>query len=211
MKVIVTGFDAFGTHESNPSQEAVAELPEFIKFKNGTADLRVAKLTLPTCCSDAWDTLSREVEAGAGSPYAVLMSGLADSRDKICLERFALNVRQFRMPDNRGHQWDDEQIHNDAPDALRTRIQLKDLYEHLNQKGYAVDISNYAGTFVCNETYYRSLFRWQEDPQCRGILFVHVPPFESYRHTNPEHVDERHPKRVYADALAEIALFLMSS
>lgn len=210
MKVIVTGFDAFGTHELNPSQQAVDELPEFIKFKNGTEELRVAKLTLPTCCIDAWETLSKEVESEPEMPYAIILSGLADTRDKICLERFALNVRQFRMPDNRGHQWDDEQIHDNGPDALRSRLPLRQLYEHLDKNGYAVDISNYAGTFVCNETYYRSLHRWQDDPRCRGILFVHVPCFESYKHSDPAHLDERHPRRIYADALAEIAVFLMS-
>lgn len=208
MKVIVSGFNPFGDFSLNPSQEAVKELPDFVKFDDELEQARVAKLTLPTCCLEAWEILNQELLATKDEPFVVVLSGLADGRDKICLERFALNVRQFRIPDNSGHQWDEEHIHEGAPDALRTKSKLRELNEHLNKKGFACDISNHAGSYVCNETYYRSLFSWQDTANCRGIIFVHLPPYESYRHTNPEHTDERHPRLIYAAALSEIAVFL---
>lgn len=209
MKVIVTGFNPFGEFRVNPSQEAVYELPDIVKLGQDALEVRVVKLTLPTCCQDAFDLLSKEVESVLDQPFAIVLSGLADSRDKICLERFALNVRHFRIPDNSGHKWDEEHIHEGAPDALRTRLPLRDIYSHLDAAGFACDISNHAGTYVCNETYYRSLFAWQEHPHCRGIVFVHLPPYESYQHTDPELVDDRPPREIYALALQEIAVFLL--
>lgn len=208
VKVIVTGFNPFGSYSANPSQEAVLELPDIVKFDDKSPEVRVAKLILPTCCLEAFQTLSGEVAASQDESFALVLSGVAGSQDKICLERFALNVRDFRMPDNNGHIWDEEHIELDGPDALRTRVPLKDLCQHLKNAGFACDISNHAGTFVCNETYYRSLFSWQDNPNCRGILFVHVPAYESYSPSNSESIEACQPRQIYTAVLKEIAAYL---
>ncbi|MBX9686325.1 MAG: pyroglutamyl-peptidase I [Candidatus Obscuribacterales bacterium] len=208
MKVIVTGFDPFDTFDVNPSREAVSRLPDFVKLNQNSEAVKVAKLELPTCCTDAFEKLCLEVEASADDDFALVLSGLASSRDKICLEKFALNERHYRGPDNNGHDWQDEIIHEGGPDAIKSRLPLRSLVQFLNQNGFAADLSHHAGTFVCNETYYRSLYRWQEKPNCRGIVFVHLPPYESYKHSDPSYVDEREPLQAYTDALAAIAAFI---
>ncbi|MBX9725591.1 MAG: pyroglutamyl-peptidase I [Candidatus Obscuribacterales bacterium] len=204
IKVIVTGFDAFGGNTVNPSSEAVAKLPSIVKFDDKSEAATVAKLTLPTCCSAAWAMLEPEVEQEQNYDFAVLLAGLAENRDKICLERFALNVRHFRIPDNNGHQWEEDFVCEGAPDAIRSKLEISELTKHLNGIGYAADISHNAGTFVCNETYFRSLHRWQNNPRCRGVLFVHFPPYERYRHSNPEKQDARNKADIYAQSLEEI-------
>ena len=192
----------------NPSQEAVLELPSFVKFDDKGGEAKVAKLTLPTCCEEAFKVVLDEVAKIGDEPFAIVLSGLADSRDKICLERFALNVQQYRMPDNNGHTCDEEHIIVSGPDALRTKVPLKELSVVLDNAGFACDISNHAGSYVCNETYYRCMHRWQNDPRCRGILFVHVPPYENYKHTNPDHKETRSAREVYTAALQKIAQFI---
>lgn len=208
-KVIATGFDPFHTHRSNPSQLGVEQLPASVKIDEAnTAD--VAKLVLPTCCEGAWDLLRPAVDAVAGEPFFVLLCGLADSRDRICLERFALNVRSYRVPDNAGHTHNDEYLEA-GPDAIRTRVALVELDAYLRKKRIPSDISNHAGAYICNETYFRSLNRWQANKNCRGILFVHVPPFRKYYKTlDKEMPDRETAARAYAKVFCEIIKFGLS-
>ncbi|MBX9568249.1 MAG: pyroglutamyl-peptidase I [Candidatus Obscuribacterales bacterium] len=208
MKLIVTGFNAFGEIAENPSEQTIHRLPDFVKVDETDEPIDVAKLTLTTCCSDSWDELKRAIESIKSSmpaeKFGIIMAGVAGNRDKICLERFALNVRQYRIPDNNQHRPDDEHIEPNAPDALRTSLPVKSMVEELNNAGYACDVSNHAGTYVCNETYFRALHEYNSDPNCIGVLFVHVPPFESYKHTDPNHVDEREAKQIFEDAMHKI-------
>ncbi len=206
MKVIVTGFNPFGTHAVNPSQEAVIELPDFVKIED--KEVALVKLPLPTCCLDAFQGLATKMAECGGEPFAIILAGLADSRNKISLERFALNIRYFPIPDNNGHEWDQDHIFPQGADALRTRVNLRDLAQRLGNSGFAVEVSNHAGTYVCNETYYRALFCWQNSPNCCGIIFVHLPPYESYTASGDKPAEGGASPALYAAALKEIASFL---
>jgi pyroglutamyl-peptidase len=189
MRILITGFDAFDTTDVNPSQQAVERLNEGLLRSAGVAEAVIAKThTLATCCNEAWCTVQAEVSALAagGEEFAVLMTGFAGNRNKICLERFALNTRAYRIDDNQGHKWQEEYLDEKAPDAIRCKLPLFELMESLNGSGFQADISNYAGTFVCNETYFRTLQKWQDDPNCRGIIFIHVPDPIDYTGTNPD-------------------------
>jgi pyroglutamyl-peptidase len=174
VRCIITGFDAFGGAEYNPSQLAVELLPDILP--DSTPPIALTKAVLTTCCDEAWTLLQKEfAQVGEDERFLILLSGVAEARDTICLERFALNVRQYRLLDNRGHQWHEEHIDQQGPDAIRTALPLKELVADLHDKGYRVEISNYAGSFVCNETYYRAMRKWQKDKRCAGVLFVHLP------------------------------------
>ena len=192
----------------NPSQEAVNELPDFVKNANKGERHAIVKLTLETCCGSAWEQLEQEVNSSQGR-FLLIMAGVAGGRDKICLERFALNVRQYRVPDNNQHDWDHDHIVEGAPDALRSKLPLRELLTYLNAKNYACDISNHAGSYVCNETYFRAMNEWQDNSRCHGVLFVHVPDYDNYAHTNAEIKDERHRRDTYAACLNEIINFLV--
>lgn len=206
MKVIVTGFNPFGTLTANPSQEAVLGLPDIVKINDKTRDALVVKLILPTCCTESFQILRDVVQANSAAPFALILSGLAERREKISLERFALNIRDFRIADNNGHKWDEEYIYPQGPDAIRSKVPLRQLCRHLNNVGLASEISSHAGTFVCNECYYRSLFSFQQLPECRGVVFVHFPDHDSYKPLAQGGF--RQPGEAFTTALAEIALFL---
>jgi pyroglutamyl-peptidase len=174
MRFVITGFDPFNKSAVNPSQLAVEGLPDTISV-NGTA-APVTKLVLPTCCGEAVDAVQAATQQlCTDEEFFVLLSGLADKRESISLERFALNVREYRIADNRGHRWQEEHLEPGAPDALRTSVPLGALAQHLQGLGYKCEISNHAGTFVCNETYFRALRQFGQMPACKGVLFVHFP------------------------------------
>jgi pyrrolidone-carboxylate peptidase len=54
-------------------------------------------------------------------------------------------------------------------------VAIETIAKTMNRKGYPTEVSNHAGTFVCNETYYRALSICQKLRRDANVLFVHIP------------------------------------
>src|SRR5208283_3434797 len=116
--ILLTGFDAFAGDKYNPSQLVVESFPDVLKSKargrtkEATA-IHIRKQVLPTAGASGWkilkEALDRTVEQCAG-PVMVLMLGVAAKRKTLNLERFAMNLRDYRLADNNGEQPLDEAI-----------------------------------------------------------------------------------------------------
>jgi pyroglutamyl-peptidase len=180
MHCLFTGFDPFNMAKSNPSQQAVERLGDKLTLADGS-EARVHRAVLPTAGDTAWQALEKAVAAiPAAEPFTLVMCGLAEHREKVSLEWFALNVRDYRIADNRGDQWKHETIVPGAADAFHAKAELTALMLKLEEKGVHACISYHAGTFVCNETYFRALEKWGGDERCAGIVFIHLPSLENY-------------------------------
>jgi len=180
MHCIVSGFDPFGNFSYNPTQAIVEALPDRLSIPGRPEQAVLNRLILQTCCEYAWPAVGAIAEELGNEPVILIHTGLADLRSRINLERFALNLRDYRMPDNGQHQPVDEHIDEAGPEALRTTIPLPDLASRLSRQGFLCEISNHAGSFLCNEVYYRSL-RWLQTSATPGAaLFIHFPQPETY-------------------------------
>ncbi len=178
MRGIISGFNSFGHHEHNPTQELVEGLPDTVEVDGNRIILD--RVVLDSCCDGAWEALRKLMQEGSPEPAFVIMTGFAENRTVITLERFALNIQDYRIADNGGHQWQDRRLDESGPEALRTRISLLELCDELRSGGALCDISNHAGTFLCNEVFYQAL-RWLELRQLPlHALFVHFPPPLAY-------------------------------
>jgi pyroglutamyl-peptidase len=175
---LITGFDSFGNNPFNPCEPLVQSLPDQIDYKSG--ELLIRSAVLPTCCIRAWTKLRAMMRKT--EPDVVLLTGLAQRRERLSLERFALNVRDYRIADNEGHLWQDKLVEPHGPDAIRCYLPLAKIRNHLIRKGYPCEISSHGGTFVCNEIYYHALnyHATQKDPL---VLFVHLPLPERFGET----------------------------
>ncbi len=184
IRCLITGFTRFGPNTENSSQLVAESLPDHVKI-NGDCVVALKPMVLPTCCTQSWAKLSRQLRQHADKNRLngkakrertiLLLTGLAAKRDKLSLERFALNIRDFAIKDHGGHRYTDEPI-EDGPEALRTSFPLQELRRHLLSAGFPCVISNHAGTFVCNDIYYRSLFFQAEHGTPDLVLFIHIPP-----------------------------------
>lgn len=177
---LLTGFDAFGGHRANPTELMVETFPDIIKI--GTPGhirtVHISKLVLPTAGRRAWRKLKKaldELAAENNRPILVIMSGLAARRTNISLERYAMNLRDYRIADNDGHRPLDSPVDKKAPALLRTDTDLQALQKTLERAGFAGEISNHAGNFVCNEVYFQALNFALKNKQIKGTLFVHWP------------------------------------
>lgn len=86
-------------------------------------------------------------------PSYVITVGQAAGRTGISPERVAINVDDFRIPDNGGNQPIDEPIYEDGPAAYFTTLPIKAITRKLQENGVPCQVSNTAGTFVCNHVF----------------------------------------------------------
>lgn len=102
-------------------------------------------------------------------PDAVLCTGLAAGRKALTPEVIAVNLKNARIPDNKGQQPLWEKIREDGPDGIFARADVRRMASSMLEAGIPAEVSFSAGTFVCNEVMYRLL----ETDLPGG--FVHVP------------------------------------
>jgi pyroglutamyl-peptidase len=91
----------------------------------------------------------------------------------LALERVAINVLDFPIPDNEGSQPAGEPVVEDGPAAYFATLPIKAILTAWQEAGLPGYVSNTAGTYVCNQTFYTSL-HLSGDPGYRAGL-IHVP------------------------------------
>jgi pyroglutamyl-peptidase len=110
-------------------------------------------------------------------PALAICTGQAGGRAALSLERVAINVNDARIPDNAGAQPVDTPIIAGGPAAYFTTLPIKAMLAGLLEAGINAEVSQTAGTFVCNHVFYglmHDLAVHTELRQTRGGL-IHVP------------------------------------
>ena len=164
-KLLITGFDPFGGETTNPSWEAVKNLPDTV------GDFALCKLEIPTVFGVAAETVLKK--AAQVQPDVILCVGQAGGRASVTPERIAVNIRDARIPDNEGNQPAGDPVATDGPAAYFSTVPVVDMAAAIRAKGIPSAVSNTAGAFVCNDTLYALLHHFANTPVAVG--FIHVP------------------------------------
>ncbi|EOB4245739.1 pyroglutamyl-peptidase I [Vibrio metschnikovii] len=176
-KVLLTGFEPFGEDSLNPSQALL----------NAKEQLHVTGVEVIGCVLPVVRYQAAEVAINAiktHQPDLVLMFGQASGRAAITPERVAINLDDYRIADNAGHQPIDEAIIADGPAAYFTTLPVKAMVEDLQQAGISAEVSYSAGTFVCNHLFYAVQHYLAQHDIPSG--FIHIPALpEQVPATNP--------------------------
>lgn len=166
MRILITGFDPFGGEPVNPAWEAVKE----VKAPQG---VELIKLMVPTIHGKSSQTVIQKAEEV--QPDAILCIGQAAGRAAVTPERVAINVLDARIPDNEGNQPKDVPILPEGPAAYFSTLPIRRMTEAMTAAGIKAEISNTAGTFVCNDLMYGVLnYLEKKGGSCIGG-FMHVP------------------------------------
>ncbi|EOA8956069.1 pyroglutamyl-peptidase I [Vibrio harveyi] len=165
-KVLITGFEPFGGESINPALEAVKRL-NGRKLDGG----EVVMCQVPVTRYESIEAVIESIELH--QPDIVITVGQAAGRTAITPERVAINVDDFRIPDNGGHQPIDEPVIPGGPDAYFTTLPIKAITRALQQENIPCQVSNTAGTFVCNHLFY-GVQHYLRDKSVRHG-FVHIP------------------------------------
>jgi len=166
--ILVTGFEPFGGHPSNPSEEIAKAVDCRV-----VGGLAVRAAILPVHHVEAGREAARLLREH--DPLAVLHVGLAAGRARIALERVAVNVMDYECADNAGYQARGEPCVAGGPVAYMATLPLPAILEALTREGVPAYLSNTAGTYLCNQTLYAALHTIAADKRRALAGFMHVP------------------------------------
>jgi pyroglutamyl-peptidase len=171
MSVLVTGFGSFGDQTNNPSQLLARTL-------NGRciAGESVTGVVLPVATGQVGPALATAIDDAR--PRLVVALGVAPGRTAPALERVAVNVRDFPIPDTDGALPVDEPVIVDGPDAYLATLPVKKILSAWQNAGLPGYVSNTAGTYLCNQVFYLISHRAQQDGFRAG--FIHLPALPAW-------------------------------
>ncbi len=167
MRILLTGFEPFAEFPSNPSQRIIETLSS---EKARGQDLFTA--VLPVDGRQVKRILSNLIDEFR--PTSVVSLGLANGRERLSLERVAFNLLNFSVPDNGGWRPQGEEIIPGGPRVYFSGLPLRRLFVRLRNNGVPAEISNNAGAFLCNETFFLLAHHSAGWRKFRGG-FIHLP------------------------------------
>lgn len=176
MKILITGFEPFGSNNENSSWVVANKVAT-----QNTFGIDIVLELMPVSFRSVAKTLRTAVTRH--NPDLLIMLGQAGSSDKVRLERIAINMMDARNADNDGFIPDEEPINTETPVALFTNTDIKQLYNAIVEQSIPVKISNSCGLYVCNRIYYEALMLCNEINKMKAI-FVHLPLYDGQRDAN---------------------------
>ena len=165
--VLVTGFEPFGGETANPSWDICERLPASI------GGMRVETCRVPCEFRHAIEVVAEAIQRLG--PALVVSLGQAGGRSRIGVERVAINVDDARIADNSGAQPIDEPIAADGPPAYFATLPVKAMAQAIRAAGVPAEVSNSAGTYVCNHVMYGVLHSIAVSGVRARAGFIHVP------------------------------------
>lgn len=164
-KLLLTGFEPFLEFHVNPTW-AIAET------LNGTVlgDYEIVGRGLKVDFKQGVEQFLQAVKEV--QPDLIISLGIAAGRYKVTPERIAINVKGGAM-DNSGYMPNDEPIIEGGPDGYFTNLPIRAMVNRLLNEGYPAEISNSAGTYLCNNVMYEGLKYATQHHIKSG--FIHIP------------------------------------
>ena len=164
-KVLLTGFEPFGTATSNPSGEIVKQI---------SGD-NIVTAILPVAYAQSAERLLELI--AEHNPDVVICLGQAEGRTQITPEKIAINLDDARLADNEGVLRNDVKILDNGLDAYFTTLPIKEMVEAIKAAGVPASVSLSAGAFLCNHIFYVAQNKFAGTKVRSG--FVHVPLMDS--------------------------------
>lgn len=208
--VLVSYFDAFGKAPFNNSDRVAHQLEN--RFKDHPhVDFRLCALSTVFDKSFAqMETCLKELPA---KPDLVL--GLGEFNCRLKIEIMGRNVDKTNGPDNEGNERKDTPVVAGGPEAEPLTYPLAAMYCALDQKvRNNLEVSNSAGTFVCNNLAYQVAHFYPEltfgfihvpANNCRGLEAKTAEAVDSLQKMliSALQVNETRPLPIYRDAIKE--------
>lgn len=177
-KILLTGFEPFGGDVVNPSWEIARALDGAV-----VGGAQVMACQLPCVFGRAPEVLKQALDQ---EPFDMVIAlGMAGSRTGLSFERVAINIDDAPIPDNADQQPVDTPVLPDGPAAYFSTLPIKPMAEAVRAAGFPVNVSQTAGTFVCNHVFYRLMHALAlHYPAIRGG-FIHVPVLPQQQALHP--------------------------
>lgn len=178
-RILLTGFDPFGSEPGNASWEVARSLDGLLIGENH----QIVSARLP--CEFVSSLHLLEAALRQHHPAIVICLGQAGGRPDISLERIAINIDDARIPDNAGAQPVDIPVVEGGPAAYFSSLPIKAIVQEMRLAGIPASVSQTAGTFVCNHVFYGLMHMAATADYLFRAGFIHVPytPEQAVSHT----------------------------
>jgi pyroglutamyl-peptidase len=168
MKLVLTGFEPFGRHAENPSEQTVHALQLM-----SIAGIALHTLILPVDTVRAPALLLAAINEI--QPDVLMSLGEARGRAVISIERVAINLLDFERPDNSGITITDAPIVAGAPAAYLSTLPVRALRAAALGAGVPATLSLTAGAYLCNQVMFAALHHIARNALACRAGFVHLP------------------------------------
>lgn len=168
MKLLLTGFEPFGKQAINVSEQVVLHFQEhpIEGVELHTAVLPVDRFSGP----DQLLRLFMRLQ-----PDTVICLGQAGGKQAIAIERVAVNLLDFLIPDNGGNLETDKSIQTSGDAAYFATLPVRKMVTAVQNAGIPVQLSLSAGTFLCNQVMYEMLHYIHKFNLSTQAGFIHLP------------------------------------
>ena len=166
-KLLLTGFEPFLHYTVNPTKKIVEELDGLV-----IGGYKIIGKILPVDFKASGRRLIELLEEIQPDVHVSL--GLAAGRYKITPERIAINFKDGDA-DNEGNKPVDEKIKETGQPGYLSTLPIRKMVNKLIETGIPAEISNSAGTYLCNNVMYEGLHyaKVMDSKMLSG--FIHIP------------------------------------
>jgi pyroglutamyl-peptidase len=165
--MLLTGFESYGGRSLNPSEQVVKRIAGA-----EICGVRVIGHTLPVSYAELGTRIAALIEEVR--PRAVICLGLWPGAPVLRLERIAVNIADFEIPDNVGLMTRGPVVEGGAEAYLST-LPIHAIHDRLLDAGIPARLSGSAGTFLCNALMYHALRSSAEHKPKLPCGFMHLP------------------------------------
>jgi len=164
-KILLTSFEPFGDLSSNSSSEVVK------RIENNFNDFIIVKEHLKVL----YDNQIYEDLIEKHQPDIILHCGQAGGRKTVDIENVAVNIKYSKLPDNNKVIKKGETIFEDGDTAYFSNLKVFDIVENLQKENFPINVSFSAGAYVCNMSFYSSLYYIKKKNLNTKVAFIHFP------------------------------------
>lgn len=170
-KVLLTGFEAFGTTPINPAEQLAKHL-DGEEIAGARIVSRIVTNSFFVCIDEVKAAIAEE------QPDVVIMMGEFGGRAAISVERIAQNLNdctRYGLKDNAGVALQDDPTIPGGPVAYLTTLPIRAMVQAMRNAGIPAEISDAPGTFCCNHLMYGILHHAAIEELPVRVGWVHLP------------------------------------
>ena len=165
--LLLTGFEPFLKFTVNPTMKIAEELHGQV-----IGNYKIHSEILTVDFKSSGDQLLAHIKSV--QPDVVVSLGLAGGRYKMTPERIAINVKDGAA-DNQGYKPVDEPIREQGAAGLMSTLPIRTMVNQLLAEGLPAEISDTAGTYLCNNVMYEGLHYAATKKPTMKSGFLHIP------------------------------------
>jgi len=158
--ILITAFEPFNGKEQNSSFEVLNRLNRSFLIKE----------ILPVSYEKSKKIMKELIDKY--HPKLIINLGEASGEKKLRFEKYAHNYQRSSIEDNDGVVINKGIVVKDGPICLETVLDIEGLVDNLNEHNIPAYISLSAGSYICNTTYYTSLYENKN-----RAIFIHLPNY----------------------------------